>query len=79
MSRQLWWGHRIPVWYIEGSDEAEYVVARCEEDAYESARSQYGPDVKLIQESDVLDTWFSRYETKEFLHFEKNEFGPFII
>lgn len=76
MSRQLWWGHRIPVWYVEGSDEAEYVVARCEEDAYESARAQYGPDVKLTQESDVLDTWFSRYETK---HFKKYEFGPFII
>lgn len=62
MSRQLWWGHRIPVWYVEGSDEADYIVARCEEDAYKTARTKYGVDVKLIQESDVLDTWFSRYE-----------------
>jgi valyl-tRNA synthetase len=62
VSRQLWWGHRIPVWYIEGSDEADYIVARCEEDAYKTARAKYGEHVKLIQESDVLDTWFSRYE-----------------
>ena len=62
MSRQLWWGHRIPVWYVEGSDQADYVVARCEEDAYKTARAKYGEDVKLVQESDVLDTWFSRSE-----------------
>lgn len=62
MSRQLWWGHRIPVWYVEGSDAADYIVARCEEDAYKTARAKYGENVKLIQESDVLDTWFSRYK-----------------
>lgn len=60
MSRQLWWGHRIPVWYVEGSDEADYIVARCEADAYKTAQAKHGEDVKLIQESDVLDTWFSR-------------------
>lgn len=59
VSRQLWWGHRIPVWYVEGSDEADYIVARCEEDAYKTARAKYGEHVKLVQESDVLDTWFS--------------------
>jgi valyl-tRNA synthetase len=51
LSRQLWWGHRIPAWY----DEAGNVyVARTEEEA----REQAGTD-KLEQDSDVLDTWFS--------------------
>lgn len=69
ISRQLWWGHRIPVWYVFDSEEAfktsedgrsnTYVVARSEEEAYQLAREQYGPDVVLNQEEDVLDTWFS--------------------
>jgi valyl-tRNA synthetase len=51
LSRQLWWGHRIPAWY----DEAGNVyVARSEEEAREKA----GTD-KLTQDPDVLDTWFS--------------------
>src|ERR1043166_1423877 len=51
LSRQLWWGHRIPAWY----DEAGRVyVARTEEEA----RAQAGTD-KLTQDPDVLDTWFS--------------------
>jgi valyl-tRNA synthetase len=51
LSRQLWWGHRIPAWY----DEAGNVyVARTEEDARKAA----GTD-KLTQDPDVLDTWFS--------------------
>jgi valyl-tRNA synthetase len=51
LSRQLWWGHRIPAWY----DEAGNVyVARSEEDARRAA----GTD-KLTQDPDVLDTWFS--------------------
>ena len=51
LSRQLWWGHRIPAWY----DEAGNVfVARTEEEA----RRQAGTD-KLTQDPDVLDTWFS--------------------
>lgn len=45
---------------MEGTDEEEYVVARCEADAYRLACAKYGSDVKLTQESDVLDTWFSR-------------------
>ena len=52
VSRQIWWGHRIPAWYAEGSDEP--VVARTAEDAAKIA----GTD-KLTQETDVLDTWFS--------------------
>ncbi|MCA1591584.1 MAG: valine--tRNA ligase [Acidobacteria bacterium] len=51
LSRQLWWGHRIPAWY----DEAGNVyVARSEDDA----RRVAGTD-KLTQDADVLDTWFS--------------------
>ncbi|MFJ4496916.1 valine--tRNA ligase [Pseudomonas atacamensis] len=54
ISRQLWWGHRIPAWYDEsgkvyvGRDEAEV-----------RAKHNLGPDVALQQDNDVLDTWFS--------------------
>lgn len=58
ISRQLWLGHRIPVWYVNG-DENTYIVARNDADAYEKARAQYGDDVTLEQDPDVLDTWFS--------------------
>ncbi|KAJ8432841.1 hypothetical protein Cgig2_024529 [Carnegiea gigantea] len=62
ISRQLWWGHRIPVWYIEGKDgEEEYIVARCREEALQKARQKYGEDAVIYQDPDVLDTWFSRY------------------
>ncbi|GAB6932269.1 valine--tRNA ligase [Calditerricola satsumensis] len=56
ISRQLWWGHRIPAWY---TPDGEVIVARSEEEAYEKARAKYGPDVTLTQDEDVLDTWFS--------------------
>ncbi|HFC12796.1 MAG TPA: valine--tRNA ligase, partial [Anaerolineae bacterium] len=59
ISRQLWWGHRIPVYYIEGSNEADFVVAKSEAEAYAIAQEKYGQDVKLRQDPDVLDTWFS--------------------
>ena len=63
MSRQLWWGHRIPVWHIDGSGEfpttTKFVVARNEEEAYVKAKAEHGDDVKLTQDPDVLDTWFS--------------------
>ncbi|MFZ7265533.1 valine--tRNA ligase [Avibacterium avium] len=54
ISRQLWWGHRIPAWYDE---EGNIYVARSEEEV----RSKYhlNSDVKLKQDEDVLDTWFS--------------------
>jgi len=69
ISRQLWWGHRIPVWYVFSS-EAEaaaapegrsdkWVVARSEAEALDKARGLYGQGVALRQEEDVLDTWFS--------------------
>jgi valyl-tRNA synthetase len=56
ISRQLWWGHRIPVWY--GPDGTEF-CAETEEEAYAEARAKFGPNVKLEQDPDVLDTWFS--------------------
>ncbi|XP_050244881.1 valine--tRNA ligase, chloroplastic/mitochondrial 2 isoform X2 [Quercus robur] len=60
ISRQLWWGHRIPVWYIVGKDcEEEYIVARSADEALEKARAKYGNDVEIYQDPDVLDTWFS--------------------
>ena len=60
VSRQLWWGHQIPAWYIKGDDNPQnYFVARTEAEAYEQARAKHGEDVELVQESDVLDTWFS--------------------
>ena len=52
VSRQLWWGHRIPAWY---ADDGRVIVA---EDA-EAAQSLAGPGVTLVQDDDVLDTWFS--------------------
>ncbi len=52
VSRQLWWGHRIPAWYAE---DGRVIVA---EDA-EAAQSLAGPGVALTQDEDVLDTWFS--------------------
>jgi valyl-tRNA synthetase len=57
VSRQLWWGHQIPAWFVDGTDE--YVVARSEEEALTQARAKHGAGVKLTRESDVLDTWFS--------------------
>lgn len=56
VSRQLWWGHRIPAWY---APDGTVFVAHSEEEAYEKAKAQFGPDVTLEQDPDVLDTWFS--------------------
>ena len=56
ISRQLWWGHRIPIWY--GPDGHQF-AARSESDALEQAIEVYGETVKLEQDEDVLDTWFS--------------------
>ncbi|KAJ8899511.1 hypothetical protein K2173_018485 [Erythroxylum novogranatense] len=60
ISRQLWWGHRIPVWYIVGKNcEEDYIVARSADEALEKAHDKYGKDVEIYQDPDVLDTWFS--------------------
>ncbi|MDE2357213.1 MAG: valine--tRNA ligase, partial [Alphaproteobacteria bacterium] len=56
ISRQLWWGHRIPAWY--GPDGAVF-VAETEGEARAQAREHYGRDEPLTQDEDVLDTWFS--------------------
>jgi valyl-tRNA synthetase len=52
ISRQLWWGHRIPAWYAP--DGAVFVARSLEE-----AQAQAGAGVALTQDEDVLDTWFS--------------------
>ena len=52
ISRQIWWGHRIPAWYDK---EGNYYVA----DSIEEAQEQAGENVELTQDEDVLDTWFS--------------------
>ncbi|MCC2647098.1 MAG: valyl-tRNA synthetase [Rickettsiaceae bacterium] len=56
ISRQLWWGHRIPAWY---GPDGKVFVACTEEQALDMAKKYYNKDVKLIQDEDVLDTWFS--------------------
>lgn len=56
ISRQIWWGHRIPAYY--GPDNHMF-VAKSTEEAMEQAEAHYGKKIELIQETDVLDTWFS--------------------
>ncbi|MFZ3234712.1 MAG: valine--tRNA ligase [Stellaceae bacterium] len=56
ISRQLWWGHRIPAWY--GPDGAVF-VAESETEALAEAAAKYGREVELRRDDDVLDTWFS--------------------
>jgi valyl-tRNA synthetase len=70
ISRQLWWGHRIPAWFVVSetggviTDSTPYVVARSEAEARARAEAQYGGGthahpVVLEQDPDALDTWFS--------------------
>eukprot|EP00968_Pinguiococcus_pyrenoidosus_P017365 scaffold1726_cov260-Pinguiococcus_pyrenoidosus.AAC.10 len=73
VSRQLWWGHRIPAYFATKKDEGEldcmdeqhndrWIVARSEAEAREKAAEKLGTtadNVKLEQDPDVLDTWFS--------------------
>ena len=70
ISRQLWWGHRIPAWFVvsetggEITDSTPYVVARNAEEAQAQAEAQFGGGTHahplvLEQDPDVLDTWFS--------------------
>jgi valyl-tRNA synthetase len=56
VSRQLWWGHRIPAWY---GPDGEIFVEEDEHDAREAAGRHYGHAVDLVRDEDVLDTWFS--------------------
>ncbi|KYM77237.1 Valyl-tRNA synthetase, mitochondrial [Atta colombica] len=73
VSRQLWWGHRIPAYSIihnDGKDNdnnifsdsnniSTWIIARSEEEARSLAQKKYGNAVNLHQDPDVLDTWFS--------------------
>ena len=67
ISRQLWWGHRIPAWYYEGeptSAEAKFVVAADADTAAAMATEAAGRTITpadLRQDEDVLDTWFSSW------------------
>ncbi len=56
ISRQIWWGHRIPAWYDE---EGHIYVARSEQEALALATARLGYEPSLHQDNDVLDTWFS--------------------
>jgi len=62
LSRQLWWGHRIPAWYLP---DGGFVVAENEEEALKLAREKTGNRQlnldQLKQDEDVLDTWFSSW------------------
>ncbi len=63
ISRQLWWGHRIPAWYYgQGSDD--FVVAKTLDEAILAASEKSGKSIQasdLKQDEDVLDTWFSSW------------------
>ncbi|MEB3184655.1 MAG: valine--tRNA ligase [Cyanobacteriota bacterium] len=70
ISRQLWWGHRIPAWFVvsetggEITDNTPYVVARDEAEARARAEAEFGGGthahpVVIEQDPDALDTWFS--------------------
>jgi len=56
ISRQLWWGQRIPAWY---NDQQEWVVAKTEAEAVEAFKKDGLSAAGIHQEEDVLDTWFS--------------------
>src|SRR6266446_5667966 len=56
ISRQLWWGHRIPAWY---APDGAVFVAETEEEVRREASAKYGEAAALRREDDVLDTWFS--------------------
>ena len=65
ISRQLWWGHQIPVWYVVSetggkvTDLTPHVAARSGDDAQKQAKEKFGSACILKREEDVLDTWFS--------------------
>ena len=65
ISRQLWWGHQIPAWYVlqESEDSitqnTPYVIARDENEALKNAQEKFGCQIKIVRDKDVLDTWFS--------------------
>jgi valyl-tRNA synthetase len=56
ISRQIWWGHRIPAWY---GPDGEIFVEMDDDAAQAAAKAHYGHPVELVRDEDVLDTWFS--------------------
>ena len=61
ISRQLWWGQRIPAWYFDQNGKVETIVAVNEEEARKMAAEKYNYTGALHQDEDVLDTWFSSW------------------
>ncbi len=61
ISRQLWWGHRIPAWYLDVNGRVETIVALNEDEAKKIAAEKYNYTGALRQDEDVLDTWFSSW------------------
>ena len=64
ISRQLWWGHRIPAYYFEIEGKRQFVVAESVEDALKQIESKYNTTLtesQLSQDEDCLDTWFSSW------------------
>ncbi|HAQ39029.1 MAG TPA: valine--tRNA ligase [Saprospiraceae bacterium] len=65
ISRQLWWGHRIPAYYLESDGKTEIFVAHSKQEAWTMAIEKSGistlKESDLIQDEDVLDTWFSSW------------------
>lgn len=65
LSRQLWWGHRIPAYQCEYQNQIKWVAAHNEQIALDKATKHFGVDesnsrnIKIKQDDDVLDTWFS--------------------
>ncbi len=55
ISRQVWWGHRLPVWYTPDGD---IIVAETEEEAQTQAHERFG-NIAIARDQDTLDTWFS--------------------
>lgn len=80
ISRQLWWGHQIPAYYLPNG---EFVVAKTKEEAVQIANNKFGTAYSqsdLTQDEDVLDTWFSSwlwpisvFDSEVFRTGEKNE------
>src|SRR5690554_7169466 len=63
ISRQLWWGHRIPAFYYANGPK-DYVIAKTAKEALSLAKEKSGKNIKLEdlrQDDDVLDTWFSSW------------------
>jgi valyl-tRNA synthetase len=60
ISRQLWWGHRIPAWY---DNQGNYVIAKTEQEAITLYKEKYPTNtlIELKQDPDVMDTWFSSW------------------